>query len=86
MADQIKNAKMGEVSSQNNDNKASSGDGANGAVTPRKEPVFKQKEEKKFPVFANEVKQHNDDDFDDDIDFTSDSVAMCLQSTGLKEV
>ena len=73
MADQIKNAKLGEVSSQN---KSSSGDGANGGVTPRKEPVFKEKPERKLPVFANEVRQHSDDDFDDDIDFTSDSVAM----------
>ena len=51
-------------------------DEAGGDVPPRKEPVIKAKE-RKLPVFANEVKQHRDDDeFGDDIDFTSDSVAM----------
>ena len=41
----------------------------------RKEPVFKPKE-RKLPTFANEVKQHKDDEAEDDIDFTSDSITM----------
>ena len=49
-------------------------DGENGGKPARKEPIIKPKE-RKFPVFANEVKQHQDDE-DDDIDFTSDSITM----------
>ena len=48
-------------------------DGAN--KPERKEPVIKPKE-RKFPVFANEVKQHQDEDEGDDVDFTSDSITM----------
>ena len=51
------------------------GEGENGGKPQRKEPVIKPKE-RKFPVFANEVKQHQEDDEGDDIDFTSDSITM----------
>ena len=53
-----------------------------GEIPPRREPIIKEKE-RKLPVFANEVKQHKDEDeFEDDVDFTSDSVAMPFASAG----
>ncbi|MBQ7344209.1 MAG: hypothetical protein IJW53_05555 [Clostridia bacterium] len=50
-------------------------DGENGGKPQRKEPVIKPKE-RKLPVFANEVKQHQEDDEGEDVDFTSDSITM----------
>ena len=86
MADQIKNENVGEVSSPATEEKATAPqrklptfkndrDTGNGDMPPRREPVIKEKE-RKLPVFADEVKQHEEDESDDDIDFTSDSVAM----------
>ena len=50
----------------------------------RKEPVFKPKE-RKLPTFADEVKQHEDDETLDD-DFTSDSVSMPFTVEGAEAV
>ena len=74
MADKIRNA-MGEVSSPTTDHMASSTDGASGGRPPRKEPVFKEKPERKLPVFADEFRPQSDDEDVEVSAFTTDAIA-----------
>ena len=80
MADKIRNA-MGEVSSPTTDHMASSTDGASGGTPPRKEPVFKEKPERKLPVFADEYRPHSDDDDAEMSAFSSDRKRTAQQMT-----
>ena len=53
-----------------------SGENVEVQMPQRREPIIKQRD-RKLPVFADEVKKYaEEDEFEDDIDFTSDSIAM----------